>query len=314
MHIEIRKKGKIKKYYLAHSYRDNREVRKIRVYLGSALSKKELEKKRKKAEKEITERIKSLKVIRDPYHTVLSSSELRELRTFEIKEKIKLVHLSNEDWLKFTEIFTYDTNAIEGSTITEPEVVKILEKNKWPEKSKGEISETYGVAEAVSYLRKTKEHLSLNLIKKLHKIIFENSKSFAGKFRGKGVEVVVADGFGNVIHRGAPSIKVVSLLKELMKWYNKNKKNYSPIVLAGVVHNQFESIHPFQDGNGRIGRLLLINILLKHRFPPLNIELKNRRQYYTALQEYQKKNNLRPMLELMMKEYRKLKKLLKKKR
>ncbi|MBI2080025.1 Fic family protein [Candidatus Micrarchaeota archaeon] len=88
-------------------------------------------------------------------------------------------------------------------------------------------------------------------------------------------------------------------------------KRYRPLVLAAVVHNQFENIYPFQDGNGRVGRLLLNNILLKHRLPPLNIELKNRSQYYQALQAYEKGHNIRPMLELLLKEYRNLKKTIK---
>jgi len=213
--------------------------------------------------------------------------------------------------MRFTEAFTYDTNAIEGSTVTASEVRNIIERDQWPRKPKEEISETYGVAEAVRFMRETKEHISLDLIKKLHHIAFRNSKPFAGKFRGKGIEVVVADRWGNVIHRGAPQKRVPGLLKELANWYEKNKKNYHPIVLAAVVHNQFENVHPFQDGNGRIGRLLLNNILLKNGMPPVNIELKNRGEYYSALQAYQKEGNLRPTIELIIKEYKMLRKSLK---
>lgn len=314
MYLEIREEKGKKRYYLAHSYRHNNKVNKIRIYLGSNLSKKELKKKKKEAEKRIQEQLESIKLVRDPYHTILSDSEIKELKTLESKGKIKLLHLSEEDWLKFTETFTYNTNAIEGSTLTENEVVKILEKNKWPDKPKEEISETYGVAEAVKYLRNSKEHLSINLIKKLHKIIFKNSKSFAGQFRKRGIEVVIADSFGNIIHRGVPSTKVLGLLKKLVKWYNENKSKYPPLVLAAVVHNQFETIHPFQDGNGRIGRLLLINILIKNNLPPLNIELKNRKEYYAALQTYQVNNNLRSMIYLMLKEYKRMKTLFGKKK
>jgi Fic family protein len=103
----------------------------------------------------------------------------------------------------------------------------------------------------------------------------------------------------------------VKLLKELIDWYNKNKKEYSPLILATVVHNQFENIHPFQDGNGRVGRLVLNNILLKHDLPPVNIELRNRREYYGALQEYERNRNIRPTIELVLKEYKSLKRLLK---
>ncbi|MEW6036558.1 MAG: Fic family protein [Candidatus Micrarchaeota archaeon] len=313
MYIEKRRKDGRTQYYLAHSYRKDGKIKKIRVYLGADLSQAQVDSKKKEAEQMISSRLQSAKFIHDPYRTVLSPSELGELRTIEAKGKIKLLHLSEADWRKFTEAFTYDTNAIEGSSVTGHEVLNILEKNKWPEKPKEEISETYGVAEAVAYIRKAKDHVSLGLIKELHRIIFKNSKPFAGNFRARGKEVAVVDGFGNIIHQGAPSSQVASLLKELVIWYGKNRKKYPPLVLAAVVHNQFENIHPFEDGNGRVGRLLLINILLKHNFPPLNIELKNRKEYYAALQKYENSQNIRPMIELMLKEYRRLRKSLKKK-
>jgi Fic family protein len=312
MHIETRTEKEKKKYYLSHSYRQKGKVKKLRIYLGANLPEAELEKKRKKAEKQITEQIKALKVIRDPYHTLLSPKELSRLKKLGASGAIKLSHLSEEDWVKFTEAFTYDTNAIEGSTVTEKEVANILEKDRWPQKAKGEISETYGVAKAVKYIRETKAHLSLDMIRELHRIVFENSKPFAGKFRGRGREVVIADRFGNIVHRGAPASQVVSLLKELTEWYEENKKFYPPLVLAAVVHNQFENIHPFEDGNGRVGRLLINNILLKHGLPPVNIELENRREYYDSLQAYHTNHDIRPTIELMLREYKKLRKALKK--
>ena len=163
----------------------------------------------------------------------------------------------------------------------------------------------------MKHIRKTKEHVSIELIKELHKIVFKNSKSFAGELRKQNEEVAVIDALGNVIHKGAPSAKVPVLLKELITWYKDNKKMYPPLVLAAVVHNQFENIHPFRDGNGRIGRLLLINILMKHQLPPVNIELKNRSEYYAAIRSYEKDGNIRPTIELLLKEYKKLKKIIK---
>jgi len=96
----------------------------------------------------------------------------------------------------------------------------------------------------------------------------------------------------------------------VVTWYDKNKNNYHLIVLAAVVHNQFENIHPFQDGNGRVGRLLLNNILLKHNLPPVNIELKKRSEYYRSLQAYENEENIRPTIELILKGYKRLKKTL----
>ncbi len=311
MHVEIRKVGDSRKYYLAHSYRKGGKVIKLRVYLGANLPPDEIVEKRRRAEGKLQHRVEASTSIGDPFETVLSKAELDELRTLEVRGKNAIKHLSEEDWRNFTEAFTYDTNAIEGSTILPEEVGDILKSGKWPDKPKEEISETYGVAKAIEYIRKTREHISLPLLLELHRIVFLNSKPYAGKFRPRGIEVFIADAYGNIIHRGAPSTQLRKLLKRFIAWYEKNKSSYPPLVLGAVVHNQFENIHPFQDGNGRVGRLLLNNILLKHGLPPLNIELRNRKEYYAALQAYEHKHDIRPTIELMLKEYRALKKLLK---
>jgi Fic family protein len=312
VHLEIREKPGSKKYYLAHSFREGARVRKVRVFLGTNLSPENLETKRKSAEAKLEQRIAAAKEIRDPFITALSPSEQKELKTLLARGEIRIRHLSEFDWNLFKEVFTYNTNAIEGSLVEAREVKNILQNKGWPRnKSNEDIAETYGVAEAIDYIRKAKDHVSIRLIRELHRIVFKNSKHFAGKFRAKGVEVVVADALGNVVHQGAPSQQIETLLKELIQWYNQNKTKCPPLVLAAVVHNQFENIHPYQDGNGRVGRLLLNNILLKHNLPPLNIELKNRTEYYEALQIYEKEHNIRPTLELMLKEYRALKSLLK---
>lgn len=312
MHTEIREKNGSKKYYLAHSYRVGKKVKKISIYIGSNLSAQELETKRSAAKAQLLEKIKAAQAISDPYFTALSPTECEELKTLESRGEIDVCHLSDLNWARFKETFTYNTNAIEGSYIESKEVKEILRDNKWPEgKSKEDIAETYGVAEAIDYIRATEEHISLELILKIHHIVFRNSKAFASQFRKKGIEVAVVNAQGNVVHRGAPSEYIARLLKELVAWYNSNRTQYLPLVLAAVVHNQFEMIHPFQDGNGRVGRILLNNILLKNGLPPLNIELSNRREYYTALQAYENAHDIRPTLELMLKEYRALKKMLK---
>jgi len=307
MFVEKRERGKSTKFYLVHSFREAGKVIKIRRFLGTNLTKTELATKRKKAEHFIKEQIKHYEIIGNPLKQVLSDKEIKLLQTYQKQAIIKVHHLDERDWKRFSEVFSYDTNAIEGSTVTKNEVINLIEKNKIPNKSAEDIAEARNVAEAVLYLRKAKDHVSLRLIKKLHYIVFKESKSFAGKFRRKGVEVVVRDGLGNVVHTGAPSHKVSFLLEELIQWYNKNKNKYPPILLAAVVHNQFENIHPFQDGNGRVGRLLLNNVLIKHGLPPVNIHYKNRIEYYHTLQEFENKNNIKPTIELILKEYKKLK-------
>jgi Fic family protein len=253
-------------------------------------------------------RIEKAAAVRDPLKTVLSERELRELRSLEARGLPRIAHLTEKEWRDFTGDFAYDTNAIEGSTVDRPEVAGMLEDRIWPQgRTRDEISETYGVAEAVAHIRKARVHLSLALMKRLHLIVFRNSLGFAGRFRAMGEEVAVVAGDGTVMHRGAPSGRVVPLLHALVDWYGRNRRRYPPLVLAAVVHNQFENIHPFRDGNGRVGRLLLNNILLRHGLPPVNIEVEHRSVYYRALQVYEHEGNLRPMLELILLEYRRRK-------
>lgn len=310
MYLEKRKEGKITKYFLVHSYRDGAKFHKFRKYLGQELSKSVLDERIKIAEKLITEEIHKYKIIKDPLQVELSEKEIDSIRTLEAKIPLKINHLSELDWKDFSKLFTYNTNAIEGSRLSQNEVEDLLEHDKWPEKSKEDIAEAFGVNEAISYIRTTKEHVSLELIKKIHKIVFKNSKNFAGKTRKKGQEVVVMDGSGRIVHEGAPQARIQHLLKELIEWYENNKKKYPGLVLGAVVHNQFENIHPFADGNGRVGRILLNNILIKHKLPPINIDLKNRMEYYSSLQAYEKNKDLKPTIKLLMKEYNALKKQL----
>lgn len=312
MYIEKRKvKGKIQ-YYLGHSFREGIKVYKIRKYLGTNITSQLLKEREEKARALILEEINKYKIIKDPLFTKLSEKEIEFVKKLEKNIPIQIKHLSERDWIKFSELFTYNTNAIEGSDLNNREVNEILEKNKWPNKPKEDIAEAYGVNNAITFIRQTKEHISLDLIKEIHKIVFKNSKVFAGQFRKPGEEVVVMGRFGNIVHEGAPQSRIIFLLNELIEWYNKNKVKYPALVLAAVIHNQFENIHPFRDGNGRVGRILLNNILLKHNFPPISIDFNNRGVYYDSLQEYEKNHNLKPTLELFIKEYKSLKKMLKK--
>jgi len=313
MHLETREEGGKRRQYLAASYRKGGAVRKVRVFLGTNLLPKEVEIRRDRARAQLSARLLELQHLPDPYLAELPAEELERLKSLtRLDEMLKVHHLSEDDWERFTKAFTYDTNAIEGSTLESREVANILGKDKWPDKPKEEISETYGVARAVRLIRETDDALSLPLLLELHRLTFENSKHFAGQFRKPGVEVAILGPRGEIVHRGAPSREVPHLLEQLADWYRKYRQRYPPLLLAAVVHNQFENIHPFEDGNGRVGRLLLNNILLKHGLPPVNIELRNRKAYYASLQAYEQEHDLRPTLRLLRREYRALAHLLKK--
>jgi len=307
MYIEKRKVGKKVKYYLAHSFREGKKIHKIRKFLGADLNKALLDERIAKSRELIREEIEKYNLIKDPLQFKLSVKDIAFVKKIESEIPVKISHLSEQQWMQFSELFTYNTNAIEGSELNIKEVKDILEEDKWPEeKSKQDIAEVYGVSEAIKYIRKTREGLSLELIKNIHKIVFKNSKNFAGQLRKSGEEVVVKNRLGEIVHEGAPQSKVLYLIKELIDGYSKHKKTYPGLILAAVVHNQFENIHPFRDGNGRVGRILLNYILLKNKLPPINIDFKNRAEYYSSLQSYQNKHDLRPTIDLFIKEYKAL--------
>jgi len=300
MYVEKRKIGSKIKYYLVHSYREKNKVRKIRKYLGQNLTRHELEEARNKAKKHVLELLEELNT--EIFFFTLTKNQINKLN--ESDEKIKITHFDQREWQRFTEEFVYNTNAIEGSTIQREEVPEILHKQKV---SDAEELETKGVAKAVEYIRNTKDDLSIDLIKKLHDICFKGSKSFAGQIRK--VEVAVMNSRGEILHQGMSFLQLNSALKDMVSWYKENKSKFKPLVLAAIIHNQFEYIHPIQDGNGRVGRLLLNFILLKNKYPPINITFGDRAEYYMTLQEYQKNQNLKPTLkptvEFLVKQYKK---------
>ena len=270
MYVEERKTGKNIKYYLVHSYRDKGKVRKIRKYLGRNLANEELEKAKNGAKLHILELLEELNT--EVFLFTLTKNQIEKLNRLD--KNIRVVHFDQKEWQQFTEEFTYNTNAIEGSTVQRDEVPEILDKQK---ASGAEELETKGVAKAVNYIKNAKEDISIELIKKLQ----------------------------DILHQGVPLSQLHLALNDLISWHKENKNKFKPLVLAAIMHNQFEYIHPFQDGNGRVGRFLLNFILLRNNYPPINISLEDRGEYYLALQEYQKRRNLKPTIEFLVKQYKK---------
>lgn len=297
MYVEKRLVGKNTKYYLTRSYRDELgKVKKIRKFLGINLTKEDIKKSSEKAKKQIEKEVQKIKT--NIFSIELTPRELKSLNKF--NEKINVISLTKIEWKRFTEEFIYNTNAIEGSQVLLEEVPKILSDKKATNEDE---LETKGVAKAINFIRTTEKDLSLKFLLELHKLCFEKTKSFAGKFRK--VEVVIRGRDGSIIHQGTLVKKLDEELKEFIIWYKNNKSKFKPLVLAAIVHNQFEKIHPFQDGNGRVGRLLLNFILIKNNYPPLNILVQDRAKYYKALYEYSQNDKLKPMLNFLLNQYKK---------
>ncbi len=296
MYIEKRSSGKQVKYYLVHSYRNSDKVQKIRKYLGSNLSQRELSKAKQSARRKIQALVEEMNT--EVFLFSLSNKQIESIN--KLSEKIDIVHLKEDEWRHFTEEFVYHTNAIEGSTVTEAEVHEILKKK---EVQTDEEIETKGVANAIHYIRNTKDDLSLKLILKLHDLCFKDSKQYAGKFRD--LNVVIRNARGDIIHTGVSKDELQDYLEDFVEWYHEHKHQFKPLALAAIIHNQFEYIHPFQDGNGRVGRLLLNFILLKNKYPPINILLEDRSEYYFVLHKYSKDDDIKSTIHFLIKQYKK---------
>lgn len=97
-------------------------------------------------------------------------------------------------------------------------------------------------------------------------------------------------------------------MSKLIEWHNQSKEKMHPIKLAALFHGRFEQIHPFEDGNGRVGRFLVNVILLKRKYPPIIIRKSQRVSYLKALQDFDNKysaNLERFILEKFKETYRK---------
>ena len=195
----------------------------------------------------------------------------------------------------FVTEFTYDTNAIEGSTVTLQETAMILFEHIVPEgKSIREINEVQNHKDAFDYMLNYKGDLNKTFVLKLHKLLLHNILwKYAGVFRDVQVYVSGAD------FTPARPQDIEKEFKKLTLRYRSNKKKYHPVLVAAYMHHVFESIHPFRDGNGRVGRLMLNFILRKNGFPMINIKYKNRSKYYESLDKANK-GNLKPLIDLII--------------
>lgn len=184
---------------------------------------------------------------------------------------------------------TYHSNAIEGNRLTLNETMMILREGVTIKgKNLQEHLEAKNHEEALNFLfemvdSKKRLTLSHTLIRQLHQLIVkETETSIAGKYRETDVQILGSK------HRPPPGYLVKAKMDDFIKWLSKNEKKYHSIVFAAIAHHLFVAIHPFEDGNGRTGRLLM-NLLLMRRGYPISIILKNdRTKYYNALDDADK--------------------------
>ena len=190
----------------------------------------------------------------------------------------------------------FNSNAIENSTLTLEETEKILlqiELDRYI--SEREIFEAKNLARVVTYIdTKAKEQEpSLNVILMLHKMLISNIRDdIAGRFRQDQEYVRVGS------HIAPDPQVVVGRLEKMLAQFNA-ESHINIIKRVAKLHLVFEHIHPFVDGNGRIGRVVNNYLLIREGFVPINIKFIERKKYYEAFQEFDLKGSTKIMEEIV---------------
>lgn len=197
--------------------------------------------------------------------------------------------------------FIFNSNNLEGSKIPEEVVKKIIETGNLSYKNKNEAREVLNSIDAFDYLKDF--NFNLVSIKRLYyiltkRLLMENGNPYPKGFKKDNLIV------GNSSTTSPEKVK--KELEELVKWYKKSKSKIHPLILAYDFHLKYEMIHPFRDGNGRTGRLILNKILIQNGYPPIIVYKENKQGYFNAIKqarEGRKKKYYQFMLEQTNKSY-----------
>lgn len=280
VYTEIKDRKSKRYYYRVKSVKKGKKTEKERIYLGANLSKEEVRKKEKEAD-----------ICLNVFDVILTKEELDFLE--KVKKSFSKEPKENYQnrYETFCSLFTHDSTAIEGNTLTLSETSHLLFEGIVPKtRSLREINEIINHKKAFDYILKYKGDITTEFILYLHNLIVANTLraelvSQQGRYRK--VQVFIG--------RNVPpkASDVPKKMASLLRWYSINKKKLHPLVVASYFHTEFEKIHPFVDGNGRTGRLLMNFILNKNHYPMINIPKEKRFKYYEVLQKAQYKGNLR---------------------
>lgn len=278
-------------YYLEYAFRKDGRVRKTELYLGKMIPRNIDEVKRSFLGR----------LYREKWYPLLDSIK----REFSREKRQMPQSARDKEAETFAVRFTYDTQRLEGSTLSLRETAGLLEKGISPKgKPIRDVKEAEAHKEIFGEMVAYKRDLSLPVMLYWHKRLFQETKpDIAGKIRGHQVAIS-----GSKFLPPSP-VEVHPLLTEFFRWYERNKKRPRPVELAALVHLKFVTIHPFAGGNGRISRLLMNFVLNRNGYPMLNIPYENRNSYYNALERAQTKNVEDVFLQWFMRNYVKSNKL-----
>jgi len=231
-----------------------------------------------------------------PDDFLMAKKQIIKDKSKKYKNVLKEVTENSDIYDQFLLSLTYHTNKLEGSTLTKDETRAILFDNiALKNRSMVEQLEVKNHQASLHYLFKylSTPSFKINeeLILKLHSILMNGIKTDAGVYRGHGVRIVGA----NI--PTANYLKVPVLMKQIARDISYKSKEI--ILHITKIHSRFEQIHPFSDGNGRTGRLLMNAMLLKNNLPPAVIKQEKRRVYHKNLRKSQLEGDILPLEEFL---------------
>ena len=194
---------------------------------------------------------------------------------------------------EFAVEYTYNSNAIEGNTLTLRETDMVLRGLTIDQKPLKDHMEAVGHKEAFDFVQdlvKDQVPLSENIIKQIHYLVLADKKDDRGVYRRIPVRIMGAK------HEPVQPYLIQPKMEQLLEAYRSSTEHMIPRLAR--FHIEFEGIHPFIDGNGRTGRLLVNLELMKAGYPPIDIKFADRITYYNAFDEYHVKHNLDAMEKL----------------
>ena len=192
--------------------------------------------------------------------------------------------------------FTYNSNAIEGNTLTLKETALVLEGTTIDQKSLKDHLEVVGHRDAFLYVQDiaTKDiPLDESVIKNIHALVLMDRPEDKGVYRRIPIRIMGA--YTQPVQPYLIEPKTTELLAE----DKLRRETMNPIERIARFHLEFEGIHPFIDGNGRTGRLLLNFDLIRNGYPPINVKFTDQKRYYDAFDAYYRDGNADEMVNLV---------------
>ena len=190
--------------------------------------------------------------------------------------------------------FTYNSNAIEGNTLTLKETAMVLAGVTIDRKPLKDHLEAVGHRDAFLYVQQLitdKVPFTESVIKDIHSLVLMDRPEDKGIYRRIPVRIMGA------FHEPPQPYLVVPQMEQLIREFEKTKRH--PIESAALFHLKFEGIHPFIDGNGRTGRLILNFMLMQNGYPSINVKFADRKRYYDCFDSYYRDGSADPMIDMV---------------